>query len=463
MIYSLEGMPILQEYSDAIGQNYFKGIYILYINHLISDSLMVARAFKKTGAKIWIVGIPYGDVNGVERKNVINGLKELGYVTVPKIKNPLEFSPSMRRAVKKTLLLISASCIQKRKKFMIVEDGGYAFPLLHDDPQLKPLLKYCIGATEHTARGMWNYQYLETDGIVKTPRVLNKPAVTVANSSLKEKHEPFFVAQAIVDEMGYLLRKKHQFYSYKHITVLGAGRVGKGIAIILNRMNAYVTVIDHNNKNLQLLKKIDAQIGIENKLSDKVLSNTAIIIGATGTPSLLKNHLISFLKNNNTDLILVSASSKEIEFKEIMIAMEEFIKNPSQLNQTVGIKGSIFKKIKPEFGIEYQIKLTNGLVKTLTVLADGYPVIFFPNVTHGAPNRAMDPIMSELYLAACLLKNIANKLNNKIYTLSDLNNIQLPKGPWTNLVDEFQILKKWSLYNNIELKSYCHAIGYGVY
>lgn len=89
---TIEGMPILQRYCKKIKKNYFKGLNILYINHLISDSLMVARAFKKTGAKLWSIGIPYGNLNSQTRKETINGFKRIGYLSIPDIKTPLEFS-----------------------------------------------------------------------------------------------------------------------------------------------------------------------------------------------------------------------------------------------------------------------------------------------------------------------------------------------------------------------------------
>jgi len=218
-----------------------------------------------------------------------------------------------------------ATVKKNKEKFMIVEDGGYAFPILHDNPELYPFLKHCIGAVEHTARGMWNYQYLETDGVVKMPRILSRPALTVANSTIKAKHEPYFVAQAIIDEMAYLLRKKHDFIGYKNIAVLGAGRVGRGIASLLNKLRINLTVVDHNQNNLDILKSDNDRIKTETFLTSDTINNINIIIGATGNPSLDKNHLHTFIENKQPELILVSASSKEIEFKEIINSMEELI------------------------------------------------------------------------------------------------------------------------------------------
>jgi len=445
----IEEMPVLQEYADLIGKDFFHGLNILYINHLISDSLMVARAFKKTGARLWIIGIPYGNLNSQERKKTISGLKNLGSTTIPNIRFPLQFSTIMKKTVENNLLMIGRTCMENKEKFMIVEDGGYAFPILHDNPELYPFLKHCIGAVEHTARGMWNYQYLETDGVVKMPRILSRPALTVANSTIKAKHEPYFVAQAIIDEMAYLLRKKHDFIGYKKIAVLGAGRVGRGIASLLNKLRINLTVVDHNQNNLDILKSDNDRIKTETFLTSDTINNINIIIGATGNPSLDKNHLHTFIENKQPELILVSASSKEIEFKEIINSMEELINK----------KTGIFKKKIKEFGIVYDIKLNNQS-KKLIILADGYPVIFFPNRTNGAPNKAMDPIMSELFLAACLMNKITSKLPNSIITMTEIKKMKLPDGHWQDLINESSILKKWCLYNGIDYKTYCQDIGF---
>ncbi len=131
-------------------------------------------------------------------------------------------------------------------RWMIVEDGGYAFPALHDDPTLYQHLASCIGAVEHTTRGKLNYQYLETDATPTVQRELQRPAVTIAGSRLKTAHEGGFVAQALVDECRFLLRKDHQFLRYRPVVVVGYGRIGRALARALTSLEATVMAADPN-------------------------------------------------------------------------------------------------------------------------------------------------------------------------------------------------------------------------
>ena len=61
-MYQIEEMPVLNYYSREVSERYFRNTNVLYVNHLISDSLMIARAFKNSGAEMWIVTIQYGNV-----------------------------------------------------------------------------------------------------------------------------------------------------------------------------------------------------------------------------------------------------------------------------------------------------------------------------------------------------------------------------------------------------------------
>ncbi len=222
MSYQIENMPVLEEYSREVSKNeHFVDTNILYINHILSDSLMVARAFKNSGADLWIVGVPYGNIKSPVRKETIRGFEKLGHTIIPNIDNPLNFSQNMRGAVKKAISQIYIDSRARKRKFMIVEDGGYAFPLLHDEPEHQPALDYCLGTIEHTMRGVWNYQFMETDNRPLSPRTIKKPAVTIANSLLKGTHEPPFVAQAVIDEAIFLLKKRHDFLKHKTVTVIG--------------------------------------------------------------------------------------------------------------------------------------------------------------------------------------------------------------------------------------------------
>src|SRR6266511_832771 len=56
------GMPLLDHHVTTLGPTLLAGTDILYINHLISDSLMVARGFKRLGARLTSIAIPYSGI-----------------------------------------------------------------------------------------------------------------------------------------------------------------------------------------------------------------------------------------------------------------------------------------------------------------------------------------------------------------------------------------------------------------
>jgi len=111
------------------------------------------------------------------QRAVHEGFKHLGPTFLPRVSHPSQFPTATSVAVRRAIVQLTRD-LPVGGRWMIVEDGGYAFPALHDDPTLHQHLASCIGAVEHTTRGKVNYQYLETDGAPRLPRQLQRPAVT---------------------------------------------------------------------------------------------------------------------------------------------------------------------------------------------------------------------------------------------------------------------------------------------
>jgi hypothetical protein len=66
-----------------LGPTLLAGTDILYINHLISDSLMVARGFKRLGTRLTSIAIPYSGIYGPVQRAVHEGFKHLGSIFLP--------------------------------------------------------------------------------------------------------------------------------------------------------------------------------------------------------------------------------------------------------------------------------------------------------------------------------------------------------------------------------------------
>jgi S-adenosylhomocysteine hydrolase len=447
------GMPLLDHFVAELGSRLLAGTEILYVNHLISDSLMVARAFRRLGARLTSIAIPYSGIYGPVQRAVHEGFKHLGPTFLPRVSHPDQFPAAMAVAVGRAIAHVTAD-LPAGGRWMIVEDGGYAFPTLHDDPTLRPHLASCIGAVEHTTRGKLNDQYLETDATPTTPRQLQRPAVTIAGSQLKTAHEGGFVAQALVDECGVLLRKDHQFLRYRPVVVVGYGRIGRALANQLHRLEATVMVAD---PNLPATHVEYPAVGLAEALGRGVF----LVFGATGVPSMTPTDLGVFLRNPDQDLLyLASASSKQIEFSQILAFFQQTRTDPHLLRKVAGRDGRVRCELDPAVGLRYRVELAGGTVKTCVLLAHGYPVIFFPPDTHGAPNRAMDPVMTQLLLAACGLPDGHTSLDRRVYTVDDLNDLGELPPPWRALVDETGLLRRWCHHNGLDPGRYLRRIGF---
>jgi S-adenosylhomocysteine hydrolase len=447
------GMPLLDHFVTELGPSLLAGTEILYVNHLISDSLMIARAFMRLGARLTSIAIPYSGIHGPVQRAVHEGFKHLGPTFLPRVPHPDQFPAAMAVAVRRAITQLTQG-LAPGERWMIVEDGGYAFPALHDDPTLRPYLACCIGAVEHTTRGKLNDQYLETDATPTTPRTLQRPAVTVAGSRLKTCHEGGFVAQALVDECGVLLRKDHQFLRYRPVMVVGYGRIGRALANQLHRLEATVVVADPNLPTTHLEYPA---VGLAEALGHGVF----LVFGATGIPSMTAADLGVFLRSPDQDLLyLASASSKQIEFSQILTFFQQARTSPGLLRAVAGREGRVLCELDPAVGLRYRVELEGGTVKTCVLLAHGYPVIFFPPDTHGAPNRAMDPVMTQLLLAAAGLPQGHTSLDRRVYTVDDLHDLgELPPS-WRALVDEAGLLERWCRHNGLDPGRYLRRIGF---
>jgi hypothetical protein len=352
------------------------------------------------------------------QRAVHQGFKHLGPTFLPRVSHPSQFPTAMSVAVRRAVAQLTQG-LPAGGRWMIVEDGGYAFPALHDEPTLRPHLAACLGAVEHTTRGKLNDQYQEIDAAPTVPRQLQRPAVTIAGSRLKTAHEGGFVAQALVDECGFLLRKDHQFLRYRPVVVVGYGRIGRALARALANLDAQVMVADPN------LAATDAAHQVTT-LAEALCSGVFLVFGATGIPSMTPAQLGMFLRERDSDqdtLYLASASSKQIEFSQIFAFFQQARTEPALLRETAGREGRVLCELDPGVGLRYRVEFADGTSKTCVLLAHGYPVIFFPPDTHGAPNRAMDPVMTQLLLAACGLPHGHASLDRRVHTLDDLREL----------------------------------------
>jgi hypothetical protein len=445
------GMPVLDTHVKA-NMGALDGVWVLYVNHAISDALMVARGLRRVGAKVCSVLVPYHSTAGDTQHAIHRAFSAIGPAHHPAPTHPARFADMMAATVKAAVASVARTALLEGQPWMIVEDGGYAFPALHDDPDLRIHLNTCLGAVEHTTRGRWNYEYAELDGVPRTARNLDRPAVTISGSALKTAHEAGFVAQALLDECHWLMRRDHQFLRHRRVAVVGYGRVGKALARAVAQTDAQVLVVDPAGQEIEP--------GMHRTSLDEAIASGALLVfGATGTSSFTPSALHTFLRSGNDTLYLASASSKAVEFSDLIDVLDRASKSRSPLATpefTVDVEPD------PSVGTRYHITGPEGRAKHIVLLGNGYPVIFYPPDTHGAPNRAMDPVMTQLFLAAAGLPAAAAFLSPRVHDLDDLRALTatpLP-SPWRTLVDEAGLLAQWCALNDVHWPDYAQSIGF---
>jgi len=451
-------MPLLA-HAAAEHHGALTGLKILYINHAISDALMVARALRGAGAELVNVLVPYRGIEDRSHHSLSQAFSALGPTYAPAPQHPSLFSAVMAETVAAAIVHIADSASANGQQWMIVEDGGYAFPALHDNPDLTIHMNSCLGAVEHTTRGRWNYEYLETDAAPKTPRTLRRPAVTISGSRLKTTHEAGYVAQALVDECHWLLRRDHQFLRHRKVMIIGYGRVGRALAQALQRADASITI--HDNA----LVDTDADLMCSDPIS-AVEDGAFLVFGATGTSSFGYSALEAFIMRSPSPILyLASASSKAIEFADVVSILDQAAVDNNAAIALAGPGSTVLSHLDPEVGLRYTITVSTpsgSRTRTLVLLGKGYPVIFYPAHTHGAPNRAMDPVMTQLFLAAVGLPAACLRLTAAVHDINDLiamPNLGLPAS-WKTLVDEESLLIRWCEENNIDWSEYRREIGF---
>jgi D-isomer specific 2-hydroxyacid dehydrogenase, NAD binding domain len=142
---------------------------------------------------------------------------------------------------------------------------------------------------------------------------------------LKTAHEGGFVAQALVDECGLLLRKDHQFLRYRPVVVVGYGRIGRALARALTSLEATVIVADPNVAATDPTHVVTT-------LAEALRRGVFLVFGATGIPSMTPTDLGVFLRDRDRDtLYLASASSKQIEFSQVVAFFQQARTDPGLL------------------------------------------------------------------------------------------------------------------------------------
>lgn len=245
---------------------------------------------------------------------------------------------------------------------VVLEDGGYIAPLLHQG--FENLLEKTIGAVEQTTKGIRRDKGIEHIAI---------PILNVAEAEIKTRIEAPFVADAAIHNIENLLLETLRG---EEIALMGFGVIGSEIMKRL-RNKATITVYDPDPmrrteaRNNAAIAESEAYLAVRDKF---------LVIGSSGETSIDKREILS-LKHKT---YLVSTSSDQIEInipvlEDLSKPETEPLKNPNNDNM---------------IGRSYVIRERDIEVR---LLADGYPVNFW--CSDSIPNQISDLILSVIFLS----------------------------------------------------------------
>jgi hypothetical protein len=413
-------LPVLERVLwDAPPSEKLPETIVLHINHCLDDVFLLDKLFNDLFAKSVYVTVPYGrqsipgDHPGVVYHAVIKTNSfELLRSGQPIGERSATFSDAMDRLVTRALRDEILPELTDGRRLLIVEDGGYHYQPLRlclEEGLLSP--DSVVGVVEQTMSGAMRCVAAIRDHGVPYP------ALTLARSDLKMRYEAFFIGRRIVDELAYLLYRYDEFLALRKILIIGYGIIGRGVALSLVGMACDISVVDI----CEVVLNVAHQDGLEilpNGLSG-FFTSEVVVVGATGEASFSLSMLAEFAHSPSNRVFLVSASSKRVEFAEVIQFFEGGEDGRQNFIDSEGRLGGI-DSVHIEHnasGMAYLFTCA-GRNKTVVLVARGFPVNFYREDGFSLTMGMIDPINAELVLLANHAVESKDTLeSNRLYAL----------------------------------------------
>jgi len=406
-------MPVTTSLATDLGHNPFSDLTIIHVNHFLEDVLDLNLIFSNLGANVIFVPVIYGPKN-------LSRLLDLPYSTTyhyrERKRNLLRFDDISASAEftydidQQILSALDIACSHKNTKILIVEDGGYHFDVL-EKLASKCHGKTLLGSIEQTKSGVkLAEQFISSDSIHK------HPVLSVARSKIKIRFENQFIALRVVEELSLLLYEINEFLSLKDVVITGYGIIGRALAFLLRRYQCNVKIIETNEKIRDVAKS--EGFDVIQSVSSDLFETVPIIIGVTGTPSFNLEDFNHFLTSSADTLLLVSASSKRVEFSHLV----NYFEGTAEDRETINVQMPIFEKIKNlkilrrKYGVEYKFSFERKNCRVV-LLAEGYPVNFYRYGSESLPPKIVDLVNAEILALAHYIDKNHKSLDNRLYLL----------------------------------------------
>ncbi len=364
-IAEMRELPLLSYLTKIRSGRPLENYVVIFLQHLLGDFARSIPSFERAGISpenALILGIPYST-----KPSVVSYLREKRYPVLSPYNYP--FIEDVNKIIKDSI----GKAKRKGQKILIVEDGGYIVPLLHE--RYLDDIDWFKGAVEQTANGIWRDRELELK------RSLKIPVMNVAECPLKQLIESPLVGEAVVRNMTNLFAKMGKGIGGKEVLIVGYGNIGKQVADSLKSNKAITYVYDFDKTKL-LQAKNDGHI-IREALAEAV-KNKFAIIGGTGREVIDKD--IILLLDHNTYLVNATSKRAEINFNEL-----------DALTITDGVS-------EISGGVAQVHKLINE--NNVILVAKGFPVNFYGEA-ESIPDEDIQ------FVAGLLLKGVFELADNE--------------------------------------------------
>lgn len=369
-LQQLSEVPLTMALTASVGDRFaedqrFAGHNVVMVQHMLGQANPFLDAMCNAGLEVKkteYVGVPYQQNPAVR----LTLEKTFGVaVNVP----PTGDIDAMYEHVGAAIDRAVERSRQNGEPILVIDDGGYASKWIHTHHADK---QHLFKVVEQTTRGLTEIKAL------KDPRF---PIVDVAGSYGK-RFESAQVGDAVVQAIRKVLDEVQQTPTRKNVLVVGAGKVGLGVADSFKGDGARVTIFDPY-VSPQRVAQLEAR-------GYRVLTNKAealqeqfLVVGCSGHRSI---DMSDFMKVSSP-VFLASASSKRVEI------------------DTVGLKelatdkdGTLRRILAAKVNEQETWHYWTNDGRIVTTLADGLPVNF-QDVNSIAP-ELIDHTMALMLLGA---------------------------------------------------------------
>lgn len=365
----MEEVPLHMALTESLAQRIadkkpFAKHNVVMVQHMLGQASPFVDAMVKAGLEVdkaEYVGVPYQDNPAVKLA------LERGHgvaVTNPERGNIDDMWKNVCAAVDRAY----ARHEQNGEPILVIDDGGYASKYIAERYQSE---QHLFKVVEQTTRGLTEVSKIEDPQF---------PILNVAGSYGK-RFESAQVGDVVVQAIRKVLDELTTTPARKDVLIVGAGKVGMGVADAFRGDGARVTVFD---PYLPKWRKTELEAQGYTVITDKAeaLKKKFLVVGCSGHRSI---DMEDFVKMSSP-VFLASSSSKRVEIDTIGL-------------KDLATKDGVLRRIlaaKVNEQETYHYWLDDGRI--VTAMADGLPVNF--NDVNSIAPELIDHTMALMLLGA---------------------------------------------------------------